>query len=536
MPKRANVKPFTYFFNYEGMDDTKGVFAIQPSAAESIVNMHRDKNGEWSAYNQGYANFSSQFESGDRIDGLGLYTSAAGTDYLLVAVNGKMKSVNPSSGSLNGEISTGITANVPVDFETFKGSVYAVCDSMAPLKWAGSGSMSAASGWPVTNGAESYNYPTMVEQHANRLVFSGCDGYESHIVISENLAPESFTLTPTSTDTNGAVIQVSPGDGEVVTAMRSVNIPALGQQYLVIWKNRSIYALSGDTPLTFDLQVLNKSYGCVNNRCVVQVGTDFLFLGERNIYSLTTATQSGNLQPKAIGSRKVKDTLAQLNTTEKDKCWAVYLKDRDEVWFGIPTGSSNDVDTILVYSLPRDEGETNVWSIRNGFPQAPSCGIEYSDYLLTGAQNGYVNKWFSASDYAGTGFSYEYRYPYFNYGSQFQYKELVQLNAWFLLYGSESITFEQTWRGGGNENSLSVTRTVAPDSDLSYYGAVSPPAAVFGTDYFNAGEELVMEQLLTRGNGLQVQLSISGTTGSTGPIFLGFSGLVRYGKYARDYR
>lgn len=537
MPRRSSsTKPFAFFFNHEGLDDTDGEFIAQPSAADAIVNMHRAKRGEWSAYNQGYGNLGSALESGARIDSLAQYKSAAGDSYLLAAVNGKIKSLNTTTGAVLSELSTAFTTEDIVDFETFKGSVYAVSNGLVPQKWAGAGSMSAAGGWPVTNGAESYTNPTLVEQHANRLVFSGDSDYGSHVIISNDLAPETFTLTPVSTDINGAIIQVAPGDGENVTCMRSIDLPALGVQSLLIWKDKSVYALDGRTPATFSLRIVNKYSGCLNNRCAVQVGTDFVFLDEHNVYSLTTATQSGTLQPKAIGSRNVQNVLRGLNVAAKDKCWGVYLKDRDEVWFGICTGSNTEVDTILVYSLPRDEQEVNNWSIRNGFPSAPTCALLFDKTLFTGAANGFVNKWFSSSTYAGTGINYTYRYPFYNFNSEAQGKRIIELYAWFLLIGPETVSFKTEWRNGGNNNQKTIAKTISQATGDAVYGA-APGAGVYGTSYFSTAQGILVKQKLpVYGNGDQLQLTMSGTTGNTGPQFLGFSGLVDFLGYDRSYK
>jgi len=534
---KRRIKPFGFFFNTKGLDEYTGTMFIQPDAAVQIENMHVDAIGQWSAYKQGYDNFTAQLESGARVDSLGWYTDASGTDYLLEAINGKIKNINTSTGAVTSEISTGFTGGNPVDFETFKGTLYAVEKSISPQKWAGSGSMSAASGWPVTSGSDSYDKPSLVEAYANRLTFANFNGatkYPSHIVISDNLAPETFTLGASATD--GAVIQVNPGDGQNLVAMRNLYIPNQDTNVLILFKDRSVYSLSGTTPSTFVVTRISSKFGALNNRCVVQVGQDLLFLDVYNINSLSTATESGTIQPKAIGSERVIDTLATLNLSAKDKAWAIHYPDRREVWFAIPTGSNTEPDTIIVYYYNQtDQGPVNMWSIRKGTTE--TCALLLNKTVFTGSSTGYIRKWFNSSKYGSTGISWIYKYPFFNFGTQYQNKRVLECYAWFLLIGSETITFKTEWRGGGNNIQKTISKTISiTDGSGSVYGTVTPPAAVFGTSVYGGSAILKKIKIPVIGNGEQLQFTVTGTTGSTGPIFLGLSGLVEYMEFSRSYK
>lgn len=527
-----SIKPFQFFTNFRGQDENTGEMLIQPGAARLIQNMHMDSLGQWSAYNQGYTALTAQLESGARINSLYWFVDSTGTDYLLASVGTKIKTVVVVGGA-TADISSSFTTNQPVDFETFKGVVYAASAGLALQKWTGTGSMSAASGFPLINGSETYDKPSIVEKYANRLVtadFHGAALFPSHVVLSDDLAPETYTIGTSAT--NAVVFQVAPGDGQSVKAVKTFNLPFTNEQLLLIFKDRSIYSLSGNTPVTFALNLVNSNFGCLNNRCAVQVGNDVLFMDINGVYSITTANTSGTMQPKAIASEMILDTLATMNLTQKDKAFVVHLPGRREVWFHIPTGSSSEPDTVLVYHYNTDPqgNPVNAWSVRTGY--SPTSAVIYNKTFYSGNSTGYVNQWFGSSNYNGTGYNYIYRYPFFNFGTQAQNKRVVECYIWLKLFGNESFTVTTEWRGGGNNTRRSVAVVPTLPSGIGVYGT-----GIYGTSIYGSSAGVFKKvRVPVLGNGEQLQISISGTTSNNGPIILGVSGLVEYTTfYSRKY-
>jgi hypothetical protein len=544
MPQADNIRPFAFFGNYEGMDLSKSPFVVQSSSAANLVNLHKGVLGTFTAYNQGYNALTTALEEDSSIDGLIGFTDANRTKHLLAACRGKLKAIDLSTGAVGSNLYTNLSAGKPISSAVLKGSLFVSDANTIPIKWDGTNPVTAMSSFPLTNGSEIYNLPSILATYSNRLISANFQGgsssgspsrFPAHLTISNELAPDVVTTTPVSTDTNGAIIQVAPGDGQGITALRSINIPALNETYLAIWKESSLWLLTGSTPSDFALQELNSTYGCLNNNCVVQIGGDFIFTDEEGIYSLTTASTSGTIQPKIIGERKILEKYRQLNTSAKDKAWICYHKKRNEVWIAIPTGSNMDVDTILVLALPNDSSEDYIWSIRDGFPSPPRCSLNFNRSFYTGDNLGQINTWFNSSTYNGVGYTYQFQYPYFNFNTQQQLKELTNLNAWFLILGPETVTIRQQWRGGGNNTVKSITKTIQASNTGAVYGE-APPAAIYGSSYYGLGMALSMSKLPVCGNGTQLQLTLSGISGITAPVFLGFSGLVRLGQYSTDYR
>ena len=287
------------------MDEQSGVFFAQPNSARWIQNLHVGRQGEFTAHRQGCENLTAAIESGAKILSLDVTrNNSSGDATLLCAINGTIKAVHPGSGSVLEEIATGLPFNQGISSQTFKGTVFMTSPSMAPLKWSGSGLAVAAGGLPI--GTDLLQSPAIMATYANRLVYAQFENYPSHIALSDDLTPETFTLG--TNDTDGLVAQINPGDGESITALREWYVPSDNDSYLVIFKENSIWALTGKTPLTSSLIKLNGAVGALNNRTVVELGADLVFIGsDKQIHSLTSTTASGNISLNPLGADSVRD-------------------------------------------------------------------------------------------------------------------------------------------------------------------------------------------------------------------------------------
>lgn len=531
MPRSAKRdRPFEFFLNQKGVNENDGIFRMDPNAAEYIQNMHPTKTGEYSSHAQGNENHSSELESGARVDAIFTYKDDDGTFYFPTAVNGKVLNINPGTGANDGTVTTSNSAGNLVDFETFKGNLYIAEESMEPEIWTGTGTATPSTAIPATVGSDTYSKPTLVTRYENRLVygnFYGSTKYPSHIAILDDLASDTLT-TATTNDTDGAIIQVSPGDGQELTALISKYLPGSNSVVLLCFKEASIWALSGNTPTTFQISQVNQSFGCLNHNCVVEVGSDIFFIDQNNIYSLTTAFQSGTLQPDVAGSQRVQETLKDMNISQaKEKAWAVHLKGRQEVWFGIPTGSSTEVDTIVVYNYRNKQEGSDPWIIRKGM--SATCATVFEEVLYSGTNVGYVRKWFSASQYAGVGMSWIYRLPFYDFESRGQYKRIHELYCHLRVRATTQITVKTTWMIGGNETTKTLPYTISSNAGATW------GSFTWGSGYWGGGSDVVVKKIKVFGDGALCQLEVSGTTTTVGVDFLGWSGVVNFGDWIRRY-
>lgn len=523
----ARQKPFEFFVNSTGVNQDDGILRLTPASAVNIENMHPNKTGEYTTHNGGYIEFSDEIAGGSALEGLKLYRDDTGDTAFLAVSNGSIYNINTSTGAVTSTITSSNTAGNIVDFAPFKGSMYFAEKSMTPEFWTGSGSSSPVAAFPIVIGSDTYDYPSLIATHANRTIYGNFHygtPYPSHLAIFDDLDPT--TLTSGVNDTDGAIIQVNPGDGDPLTALKSKYVPSLGESILICFKAGSVWALTGTTPSTFSIQSINQSWGCLNPKCAVDLGQDIVFMDKNNVYSLTTAAASGTLQPETLGAKRVQETLKTMNLTATDSAFVVHLPFRFEVWFCIPTGASTVPDTILVYNYKHKDINEAKWVIRTGM--SATCGAVLDASLYTGDDEGFINNWFSTSTYKETGYGWEYHIPFYDFEARGQYKRIVELYAHFRVRRETTITFQYNWKIGGNNTQKTLSRVLG--GSLTSYGT-----AVYGTDSYSTQDDIRVVQIPIRGNGALLDLKLSGTTDVVGLDFLGVSGVVEYGDFIKRW-
>lgn len=545
---RSNVKTFRLKQNVSGMAQNKAETFLRPDQAVDIVNMHATEEGSWSADLAGYTKINSggtAYESGAAIDGLKWWTDSSGNDRLMMAINGKLKEINTSTGAATDrDASAGYTVGGQVDFEALGNKLFTCDGSIAtPRKWDGS-SAADSSGWPINDTVNTYTKPKFIENHNGRLAYANFQGgsgsaskYPSHVAIMDYDNAEACTL-PAISASDGYVVGVDDGDGQQITGMYSMHIPQSNDTQLIIFKNRKTYTLTGYSALLSDADQLgwfrmNGNYGAFNNRCIVEVGKDCLALSEFGITSYSASTDSGTIQPAAISSDLVKDVIRRINPNAKDKCWGIHLPLRREVWFFLPTGASSQCNEAIVYKYPSpgDQGTSPKWSRRTdaGSKFKMAHGVQLNSTFYVGSYTGIVGTMFTSSLYDTVGIPWAYEFPYWDAGNEKQNKRLLSGDAHFKVRSAMSVTLSTKWKGGGNNDSYSQTLSLETTVAGAVYGA-----AVYGMSSFGGTDELKVPYFAP-GDGLRLKHTLSGVTNDSGPEFLGLTPVMELGNISQHW-
>jgi hypothetical protein len=539
-----NIKTPSLRQNTAGVVQNKPKSAMNPSEALIIENMHQPQEGFWSADKAGYSVVNlnkTPYEAGATIDGIQWFPDSNGVDHLFVAIKGKLKEVNLSDGSIADiDASAGFAVGGQVCMQPFQlGNtplLFSSDGTVAPRKWDGSAlTASAAGGWPVSDGINSFTHPKYLSASQQRLQAANFPGFPSHFIQSDLQKPEVFTQ-PATVGTDSWISQIGNESGQQILGFCNLPIPKTNSEVTVVFKDRCIYQISGNSSKAGDATVfsptlINDKYGAFNHRCIIRLNSDVLAMNEHGIISYTAATLSGDVQPVAINNATIGDTLEMINLSQKDKCWAIHLPDRYEIWFGVPTGSSTKVDTILVYRYPTpgDATSTAKWSIRTSAGVFfPSCGVLVNRDFYIGLPGGVVGKMFASSQYDTIGIPWKYAFGKLPYGNEKQYKQILDIEALFAIRTAQTITVQSIWRGGGNN-----------DNTVQSYPLMARIGAVWGQFKWGqapwGSEDEQSIQIKTPGNGEYHQLILSGTTNASGPVFLGLKPVVRYGAISRSY-
>lgn len=291
---------------------------------------------------------------------------------------------------------------------------------------------------------------------------------DTEIVIAIGFDPDissgsSFTIL--KADNNpGDFFDVNGSDGQIVTAME------VFAENLIIWKNNSIYGLSGSTVGTiaasadpFKLTPISTSTGCINQDSVVPVKNDILFINRYGINSLSLVNRLIQPVTTTLLSIKIQDDIDAWNLDKLDICFGVHYRSKTQVWFFIP-GSSTSLQNDKVIVL--DYENTNL-SIRDGF--VGSFGIDYNNKPIIGGYNGYLYQHDTGNSYDGDAIDSYFITPWYPIDNNYLTNKMIKwLALTYVRYGNWNLIVDAgiDWR----PNQRSRTVQLNPNSTQATWG------------------------------------------------------------------
>jgi hypothetical protein len=502
-------RTFRFFSNTAGLNLRQNEVQLDEREAEEVLNLHQTTRGGWTTANIGYktVNPAAPLAGGTYpITGMTRYTTVSGLSYLVSACGGQWFTVLPATG-VSASIGSGLSqGSTFTSFVTFQGMLIGCNGVDAPQKWSGSGSVQPLAGWPPTIAGFSPGKPSLATISANRLVFSGDSQNPSVVYLSALENPENFT-PGIGADAAGAIL-VSPGDGQRITALATLYLPVESTEILVIFKERSTFILTGNDADTFQLQKVSDEFGAVSGQSVVRVGNDLLFLSEEGVTSLTTSTVQGNIVSSFLSERIIPQ-IRMLNRGGWAGSFALHHRERQEVWWVVPDGSSIRNQRVLVYHYGVSGGS---WSRRSGIEA--SCGLMYQGECYTGTYNGRIQCQMSGSTYDGAAIPWTYRTPFYDFGSPRTRKRVREVVVHLKQIANLDLKLSCGWdirRGSVTRDQR--TLSVIPDASSSVFHT-----AIFGQDrYGTAGVSML--RFIPNGSGRFFQMEFS-ANGSFRPVEL----------------
>lgn len=180
-------------------------------------------------------------------------------------------------------------------------------------------------------GFKQTGYPQYIAVYNNMAFYSGFFRFPSHVFWSQLGEPSHVA--------NEDFSEVRTNNGDKVRAMINYN----GQ--LIIGKQFSLHAVSGDDPDTVSFFDKTDEYGIMNNRACCVWNNNLWFLdgsGKGIGYYNGADTQ--------IISDAVEDVFKRINLTAAlEESFMIHVKSRNEVWCGVPVDGSPLVNAVVVY-------------------------------------------------------------------------------------------------------------------------------------------------------------------------------------------
>lgn len=144
----------------------------------------------------------------------------------------------------------------------------------------------------------------------------------------------------------------------------------------IIFSQKGVERLTGDGPSSFFLQTITTEYGAVSPRASVQFKDTLFFVDEAGIIEYNGA----NVQKV---SDRVEKYMKSMNLSVAfENVTAVHWEDRNELWFAIPTNSSNVNDLIIVYNYL-----INAWTTFKTNANPTMLSLLYRTFSRLGSQS-----------------------------------------------------------------------------------------------------------------------------------------------------
>ncbi len=511
------TKIFRYFNNTGGLNLRFNELILDEQDAEEVLNLHATSSGSWTSMDVGFVNLNTTpLSTGLKVTSLYHFKPVSGDPVLLAGSGDKLYTFQTSDGS-SSELLNGLAVDAPMNFVTFSGLLIGCNGADPPKKWDGSTAVSNLLGWPPVIAGVTPGKPSISEIFSNRLIFSGDSDNPSMLYLSELENPENFT--PATGASSAGAIQVSPGDGQKITALKTMYLPSKSEEILVVFKERSTYILTGNDSDTFTLQKISNEFGAVSSRAVVQVGNELMFLSAEGITSLSTATVQGNITANFM-SHKIQSQINTLNLSKLSESFAVHLRNRQEIWWAVSDGGSVQNQRILVLNY----GLGNSWSRRSGI--LASSGIVIDSKLYTGNYSGIVQQQLKGSSYHGAPIPWVYRTPFYGLGSPRVRKRIKDIEVYLKQMSTLDIDVKFAWDiKRGSRAQQSRTASVVPDVSSSVYSQ-----SVYGDDEYGLlGLSII--KLIPEGSGKYFQMELSGNVSDKPVELQGWTITAMYGGF-----
>ena len=471
--------PYYFVDNAGGLNDAYSEFKVGDNEAADLQNVVFTTSGSFKT-RDGYAKVNSTtLGSSVAATGLFSYKQSDGDSFLVGVFSDdkirKMESNNGPDGTwddITGSLSFNVTQDTISSFAV--GEDIAIIEdglnSTAPYKWNGSGNAAALGGSPPNC--------KMVAYHKRQAFCAGNDSNPSTLYFSDLEDIENWT-----TGLSGNTL-IETNDGSVIRAIQP------GFDALYIWKDKSIWRLSGDDKDNYVLERMVQDVGTLSPDSVQVVGNDFIFTdGQGDTY-----LYDGGIKVRIISS-KIQDTIDGANFDRFSELkTSVFNKD---YYLSISSVGNGTNDIVLVFDTFNlawtkfDNMNINAMAVANN-----TLGEEA---LYFGDYTGFAYEYPSGTNDAGTAIEMTYITKQYSFPQNGFNKTFRDLNVITQQSGNYNLDVELRT----DFESTGTTQSIDLSATTSLWDT-----AVFDVDRYG-GENLIVGKIEFGEEGQFFQLKFS---------------------------
>lgn len=304
----------------------------------------------------------------------------------------------------------------------------------------------------ITNGV---NVPVFYEENvgANALTGSPPVGlpiavYKSRVFIASDSVLHYSALgnqNDWTTPNDAGYIANFYNDSSPVLALKNYG------EFLAIYKNHSVYILSGSSPDEFSIAPVADK-GSISTWSIGTVDDNQYFFSGESITPLQF-NQLGQVRLAEDISIKIKPLFDELDTLKLNQALCIPYSKKNQIWFYFSTTLSQDLDVCYIYDYFHGS-----WYKRAGLPVI--CGAVINEVIYTGTSDGKILKEDYGDSFNGQDIEAWWLSPWFTFKNPGIPKEIISFDIW--LYQDQKypvdIVYSKNYNGQDQKfNTVEVT-------------------------------------------------------------------------------
>ncbi len=472
---------YSFLNNTGGLNDAFSSISVADNEATDLQNIVFSTSGSFGTRSGSAKLNASTLGASVACIGLKYYRPTSGTRYLIgVFDDDKIRKMDYSPGGgpdgtwddITGTLSFAAGIDTIASFAIGEDTLIIEdgINTTAPYKYTGSGNVAALSGSPPN--------ATMVAYHKRMAFAAGNNTNPSTLYYSDLGNIENWT-----TGLSGNV-NVETNDGTVIRAI----VP--GYDALYIFKDHSIWRLTGDDEDTFVLQRMISDIGVPSSASVGVIGNEFIIISDQGRVYI----YDGSIGIRLI-STKIEGTLDNINFSRLQYTKSVIFD--DDYYFTISTAGVSTNNRVMVFDT-----FNNAWT---KFAGINANAIAVADdgigenILVFGDYGGFVYKYPSGTNDAGSIIDTYY------VTKNFSFPETAPIKDWKLLriFANAEGNYNLDAELRADFVSAGALQSINLGGGTALWGT-----AVFGVDLYG-GQNLIIGRVEVNleGNFFQVKFS-----------------------------
>lgn len=324
-----------------GQNDTDEQDQLLENQAKQILNAYIHKPGAVEK-RSGCSALGNDFGNA-AVTGLTSWTEDDNTKWQLATAGTSLWYLNSATWT---ELDDGFTTGLDTNFVVADNKLYVFNGTDNTHSWDGTSTTKNSALTDMDTSIPTGKYAVWWKNYMFVCGASKLSGtsYPSRVWFSNLGDPDTYT---TGTD----YFDVGLSDGQPITGIGTLD------KFLIIFKRRSIYILTGSGPSDWKLSssvnnVINieNSVGCVSHRSIVQVGDDLWFMSDDGVRTVRKSEEGQNPMT-GIVSGLMEGTIAGMNKAKLDKVACCLFNKR--FYLAFPNGTSTYNNRCIVAETRR---------------------------------------------------------------------------------------------------------------------------------------------------------------------------------------